>query len=147
MIRTSVRLGAVGAIAAACVVGAAGTASADPVNAPKSFQVPLVCSNGAHYTVAVMDNNGQFAAAHDVASTKTLIPTAFGPFHGVLTDAAGQVVDEFTDPAVSKGRATKSRRTSVHCTFRITQTFTIPELGDVTLNATGSVTGFVAPAR
>lgn len=147
MIRTPVRLGAIAAVAAASVLGGASTASADPVNAPRSFLVPLVCDGGAAYTVAVMENNGQFAAAHDVASTKTLIPTAFGPFHGVLTDAAGNVVDEFTDPAVSKGRATKPRRTVVHCTFSITQTFTIPELGVVTFHGTGSVTGFVAPAR
>ena len=147
MIRNSVRLGAMGAIVATSVLAGATTATADPVNAPRSFNVPLVCGNGAHYTVAVMENNGQFSAAHDVASTRTLIPTAFGPFHGVLTDTAGNVVDEFTDPAVSKGGSPRPRKTSVHCTFRIVQTFTIPELGTVTFHGTGSVTGFVTPAR
>ncbi len=134
------------ALGAASVLAAAGSASADPTGAPNSFQVPLECDNGSSYTV-VLNGNGEFTAAHDLASNSTLIPTAFGPFHGTLTDDAGNVVAEFTDPAVAKGSSTKDRATSVSCTFVIDDTFTDPELGLVHFHGEGSVEGFVTPVR
>jgi hypothetical protein len=137
---------AVVAMAAVAVLGGIGTAMADPGNAPNSSEVPLVCDGGATYTV-VVNGNGQFAAAHDVASNATLIPTAFGPFHGVITDEAGNVVDEFTDPAVAKGSSTKTRTTSISCTYTFDETFTDPELGVLTFHGDGSVIGFSTPAR
>lgn len=146
MIRTSVRLGAIGAIAVASVLGGAGTAAGDPANAPNSVLVPLVCTGGATYSV-VVNGNGNFTPAHDTASNSMLIPTAFGPFTGVLRDAAGTVIESFTDPAVSKGSSTKPRGTATHCTFTIDETFTLPEHGVVTFHGTGSVDGFITPLR
>jgi hypothetical protein len=133
-------------MATAAVVGGIGAAAADPVSAPNSFEVPIMCNDGTAYTVVVA-GNGEFTAAHDLASNTTLIPTAFGPFHGVITDEDGNVLDEFTDPAVAKGNSTKTRTTSISCTFSIDDTFTDPELGVLTFHGEGSVIGFTTPAR
>ncbi len=133
-------------MASAAVLGGIGTATADPGNAPNSFEVPLVCDNGATYTV-VVNGNGNFTAAHDVASNATFIPTAFGPFHGVVTDEGGTVIAEFTDPAIAKGNSTKTRKTSISCTYSFDETFTDPELGVLTFHGEGDVSGFTTPAR
>jgi len=140
------RSGAVIAMAAAAALWGPGPVAADPGNAPNSFAVPLVCDGGATYTV-VVSGNGQFTAAHDAASNSTLIPTAFGVFHGVITDADDNVLDEFTDAAVAKGNSSKTRATSLSCTFTIEDTFTDPELGVLTFHGEGSVIGFSTPAR
>ena len=121
----------------------AGAASADP----KGEVVPLVCDNGVTYQVAV-NGNGEFSPGHDLASTAVLIPTAFGEFHGTVTDSAGNVVDEFTDPAMIKGNAgNHPRATTTTCTFTVTDTFDDPELGTLTFTGNGSVTAFVTPVR
>jgi hypothetical protein len=121
----------------------AGAASADP----KGEVVPLVCDNGSTYEVAVM-GNGPFTPGHDLASTSVLVPTAFGEFHGTVTDSAGNVVDEFTDPAMTKGSSgDQARATTTSCTFTVTDTFEDPELGLLTFTGTGSVTGFVTPVH
>ena len=146
MKRTIARIGAALAITMASVSSVAGIASADPVGSPVSFVVSLACDNGVNYEV-IVSGNGPFAVAHDLASNSILVPTGFGEFHGVLTDAEGNVVDEFTDPPVTKGNATRDRATSATCTFEVEETFTIPELGLVTLHGEGSVIGFVTPAR
>jgi hypothetical protein len=57
------------------------------------------------------------------------------------------VIDEFTDPAMERGSSTKPRATSVNCTFVIVERFDDPDLGPFTFTGTGSVAGFVAPAR
>lgn len=144
MMLTSGRCGAV--LAMAAVFSSAGAATADPGNAPNSTVVPLVCDNGSTYT-AVINGNGAFSPAHDLASNTTLIPTAFGPFHGVVTDANGTVVNEFTDPAIDKGNSTKTRATSVSCIYTFDGTFTDPDLGVLTFHGEGGVIGFTTPAR
>ena len=121
----------------------AGAASADP----KGEVVPLVCDNGSTYEVAVM-GNGPFTPGHDLASTSVLVPTAFGEFHGTVTDSAGNVIDEFTAPAMTKGSSgDQARATTTSCTFTVTDTFEDPELGLLTFTGTGSVTGFVTPVH
>jgi hypothetical protein len=146
MIRSIGRSAAVISLSATAVLGNMGAAAADPANAPNSIEVALICDNGATYT-AVANGGGQFAAAHDVESNATLIPTAFGPFHGMLTDEDGNVLEEFTDPAVAKGSSTKARATSISCTFVIEETFTDPNLGLLTFHGEGSVVGFSTPVR
>jgi hypothetical protein len=123
-----------------------GTAAADPVNAPAAFVVPLVCDDGASYEV-VVNGNGEFGVGHDLASNTILIPTAFGPFRGVITDDEGNVLDEFTEPPSTKGNSTKGRQTSISCTFVIDDTFTDPEFGVLHFHGEGSVVGFTSPAR
>jgi hypothetical protein len=130
-------------LAMAAALGGAGTASADP---SQGELVPVVCDNGHTYLVAV-NGNGLWTPGHDVDSTTMLIPTAFGEFHGVVTDSEGNIIEEFTDPAAAKGRASRPRATTTSCTFTITETFLDPELGLLTFTGTGSVTGFVTPVR
>ena len=143
---TVFRLAAVAGLGAASVLGGVGTAVADPGRAPNSFEVPLVCDDGASYEV-VVNGNGDFGVGHDTASNAMLIPTAFGPFHGVITDAEGNVLDEFTDPPLIKGNATKDRATSVSCTYVLDDTFTDPEFGELHFQGEGSVVGFSTPAH
>jgi hypothetical protein len=144
------RIVAVGAsmIVGAVVVSGAGTAHADPINSPNAFgPFPVVCDNGVTYQVVGI-GNGAFTPAHDVNSTSTLIPTAFGPFHGVVMDLEGNVLDEFTDPAQVKGSSTKDRATSTSCTFTVEFTDFVPEFGEVVqFVGTGTVEGFVTPVR
>jgi len=135
-------------IAAAAGLGIAAALSiAAPSSAdPQGELVPLECDDGASYLVAVT-GNGLWTPGHDINSTSMLIPTSFGEFHGVLTDSTGEVIDEFTDPPMVKGSASKQRRTSVHCTFEFHEQFEDPELGLLFFDGTGSVDGFVTPAR
>ena len=147
------RISRVARYGAATIIGAmamsgAGTAYADPINSPNAFgPFPVVCDNGVTYQV-VGNGNGDFTPAHDVNSTSTLIPTAFGPFHGVVTDLQGNVLAEFTDPAQTKGSSTKDRATSTSCTFTVEFTDFVPEFGQVVRSVgTGSVEGFVTPVR
>ncbi|HEX6329118.1 MAG TPA: hypothetical protein VFZ72_21305 [Jiangellaceae bacterium] len=134
------------AVGAASTLAVVGTAAADPVNAPGAFLVPLACDDGASYEV-VVNGNGEFGVGHDLASNAMLIPTAFGPFHGVITDDGGNVLEEFTDPPSTKGSSTKSRQTSISCTFVVDDTFTDPEFGVLHFQGEGSVVGFSTPAR
>ncbi|MEI8406370.1 MULTISPECIES: hypothetical protein [unclassified Kribbella] len=146
MLRFVVRLGAVLVLGAASVLGVGAIAGADPGGSPRSFEVLLVCDNGESYEL-ILNGNGEFAVGHDSASDSIIVPTAFGPFHGVLTDAAGNVVDEFTDPAVAKGNSTKDRGTSTECTFEFDETFTDPVLGVLHFHGEGTATVFVTPAN
>jgi hypothetical protein len=92
--------------------------------------------------------NGAFTPAHDVNSTSTLIPTAFGPFHGVVTDLQGNVLAEFTEPAQTKGNSTKDRSTSTSCRYSVEFTGFIPDFGQVVhVVGSGTVEGFVTPVR
>lgn len=123
-----------------------GTASADPSANPHSFEVPAVCDNGVSYEFLVA-GNGEFTPAHDKESNTLLVVTGFGEAHGVLTDDEGNVLDEFTDPAVSKGNATKGRKTSVTCAFSFEESFTDPDLGLLHFSFEGTAVGFLTPAR
>jgi hypothetical protein len=140
------RMVAVVALGVASVWPLAGVASADPIGSPRSFVEDIHCDNGVTYDV-VVTGAGVFTPAHDLASNTIVVPTSFGEFHGVLTDAEGNVIEEFTDPGMFKGSATKARGTSVTCTFDFEDTFEDPVLGVVTFSGSGTVTGFVTPAN
>ena len=117
---------------------------AQPPPTPSGEAVTIVCDNGSTYEVSV-NGNGAFTPGHDLASTTILVPTSFGEFHGVLTDADGNVIDEFVDPPMVKGSSSKQRATTTSCTFTITESFEDPDLGPLTFTGDGSVTGFVTP--
>jgi hypothetical protein len=120
-----------------------GVASADP----QGEGILLSCDNGVTYHISV-NGNGDFSPGHDLATTTVLIPVAFGEFHGTLTDASGTVIDEFTDPAMTKGSSgNQARATTTSCTFTVDDTFEDPDLGTVTIHGEGTVTGFVTPVR
>ena len=127
-------------VAAALSISA--SASADPKTEP----IQLVCDNGTTYRAAA-NGHGVFTPAHDVDSTTILNATSFGEFHGVVTDSNGSVLDEFTDPSVAKGSSTKPRATSISCTYVIVAQFDDPDLGPLTFTGTGTVDGFLTPAR
>src|SRR4051794_23921125 len=117
-------------------------ASADPA---KGLPISIECDNGTTYT-AVSNGNGNWTPAHDLNSTAVLIPTSFGEQTITITDADGNVIDSETDPGVTKA-STKPRATTINCDFSGSATFVDPELGPLTFTVTGTVTGFVTPAR
>jgi len=129
----------------AALFATAQVASADPINAPGAIPISVACNNGHVYSV-VVNGNGSWTPAHDVNGTTTLIPLAFGEQVLTETDANGNVIEQTTTPPSSKGAGTSNgtRATKTSCTFSGSQTD--PESGH-TFTITGSVTGFVTPAR
>ena len=138
---THIRVLAAPALALLAVPLAAPAAHADPKTEP----FPVVCDNGVTYS-AVINGNGDWRSAHDTASSTVLIPTSFGPQSWTLTAADGTVLDSGTDPALVKGAAERPRATATTCTFTITQTFTDPDLGELTFVIGGEVRAFTTPA-
>ena len=70
----------------------------------------------------------------------------------VLPSAAqadtGEVIDEFTDPVISKANATKEWHTCLSCSFTNRFEFFDELLDeDLVVEFTGPVTGFYTPAR
>jgi hypothetical protein len=103
-------------------------------------QISLTCG-GTTYSV-VVNGNGEFTPAHDLASTRVFVPHAFGPFTGTIYDASGAVVATFTEPGSVQGSGHQPN--DVSCTFRISfvSDGSDPDVpaGD-TFVGTGSVTG------
>jgi hypothetical protein len=64
-----------------------------------------------------------------------------------VTDSGGNVLDEFTEPGATKGKADRPRRTAVECTYAFEETFEDPDLGELTFTGEGTVYGFTTPAR
>jgi len=130
-------------LATATLPIAAASAGADP----KGEQFLLTCDNDMSYTIAV-NGNGEFTPAHDTGSTTVLVPTSFRGSTFTVTDADGNVVDQGTDDSVAvKGRSERPRATTVDCTYTGSETFTDPDLGELTVTFSGGVRGFVTPAR
>jgi hypothetical protein len=120
-----------------------GVASADP----QGEEILIACDNGVTYHASI-NGNGPWSPAHDLASTQVLIPLALGEFHGTLTDQSGAVIDEFTDPATTKGSSgNHTRATTTSCSFTINSTFVDPKLGTLHFLGVGTVTAFVTPVR
>jgi hypothetical protein len=132
--------------AAGLALAVAAPATADPTHGENGEPFTIVCDNGHSYE-AVGNGNGDFTPAHDLNSNTVLVPTSFGEFHGTVTDEQGTVIEEFTEEAGAKGNSTRNRKTSTSCTFSFHGTFDDPDLGLVTFDGTGSVVGFVTPAR
>lgn len=136
-----------GVSAAATTVALAAPASAHSPAADE-FAFALECDNGQSYLVTT-NGNGEFTPAQDTASNTVFVPTSFGEFHGVVTDAeTGEMIDEFTEPGAAKGHSGKARASSVTCTFLFEGTDFDPDLGiEVHFEASGTVVGFATPAR
>jgi len=124
------------------LASAAGPAVAAPYNA-NTFVLDLSCSNGADYSVTLVDNSADAAPAHLVDSTSVLIPTAF-QFHIVVIDADGNVVDEISPPQRSVHGSSGAQHDTMSCTFAQTETEDIPGVGEVTIHVTGTVDAFLA---
>jgi hypothetical protein len=133
---------AIAGLTMAASLAGAGAAAADPT---KAQTLTLVCDNGHTYTV-VVNSSGAWSPAHDVNSTSTLIPLSFGETTGTVTDANGNLVDSFSDPATAKGSAgSHDRTTTTSCTYTSDDTFVSPDLGPLHVHVQGSVVGFVTP--
>lgn len=135
------RLGKLGALMAggALLVGATAIpASADP---KKGEVTPLTCDNGKNYRV-VVNGNGDYTPGHDLDSTAMLIPLAFGPFTGTVTDGEGNVVEEINEPGSSKGQSGKRAKNAVTCSF----TFSGTE-GGMTFTGSGTVVVRITPQK
>ena len=116
---------------------AVGTLSASAAPA-RAGAVTVQC--GAMTYQTWVNGNGQFSPAHDLASTSTLVPLAFGPTTFTLTDPNGVVVESGTDPAVAKGSSAHAAGAQ-WCTFSLSGT---DEEG-FTFSLTGDVLGQVTP--
>ena len=132
------RLASLLAVAAISAALASATATAAPVNAPNAETVALDCGDAGTYDV-VVNGNGDWSPGHDLNSNAVLIPVAFGETTFTLTDPEGNVIDQGTEPATTKGKAKAKGRARITCTF----TLTFTEDGN-TATVTGSVTGFVS---
>jgi hypothetical protein len=114
-------------------------AQADPVNAKNSFMLEVQCDNGGQYTVTA-NGNGNFAPAHDLGSTTTLVPIAFSDQSVTITDPEGTVVDAESLPDSAKpGAAMHNKNATVTCTFD--GGATAPD--GSTFEISGTVVGFV----
>jgi hypothetical protein len=134
------RLASTLAILALAAVLAGGTATAAPVNAPNAEVVALDCGDAGTFDV-VVNGNGLWTPGHLLDGNGVVIPVAFGEETVTVRDAGGNVVEQFTDPAIAKGKG-KGRagnRTAVECSFMLS----FNEDGN-TITVTGSVTGFMA---
>jgi hypothetical protein len=92
-----------------------------------------------------VNGSGSWTPAHDLDSTTILVPLAFGELVFTVTDANGNVIEQDTTPPSTKGAGTSNgtRATKTSCMFSGSQT----DPAGNTFTITGSVTGFVTPAR
>jgi hypothetical protein len=130
------RLASLLAITAIAAVLTAGAASAAPSKAPNATVVTLDCGGAGTFDV-VINGNGEWSPGHLLAGNGVVVPLAFGEQTGTVRDQEGNVVDQFTEPATTKGRARANGRARVTCTFSATF-----EDEGLTITVTGSVTGF-----
>jgi hypothetical protein len=120
---------------------AAAAGPAAPYN-DNTFVLDLSCSNGAEYTVTLVDNSSDAAPAHLVDNTSVLIPTAF-QFHITVFDADGNVVDEVTPPPEIVHGNSGEQHDTMSCTFSHTETEDIPGAGQVTIQVDGTVDAYL----
>lgn len=126
-------------VAGGLLVGvAAAPAGADP---KKGEVIPLACDNGKSYRV-VVNGNGEFTPGHDLDSTAVLVPLAFGPFTGTVTDSDGNVIETINEPGSSKGQSAEHAKNAVTCSF----TFSSTENG-MTFTGGGTVVVRITPQK
>lgn len=137
MRRTVRRLASLLAIAVLAAALATAVAVAAPVNAPNAEIVTLDCGDAGTFDV-VVNGNGEWTPGHLLDGNGVVVPVAFGESTFVARDAEGNVVDEGSEPATSKGNAKARGRERVTCSF----TLIFVEDG-ITATVTGTVTGFM----
>ena len=113
-----------------------GAAWADPIGAKFERHVTLNC--GGDPISAVVNGAGNWLPAHDLNSTRVLVPVQFLGESGVFTDAAGVPRSFSNPPGPPKGSADAQGRTIVECTFSVDTTF--PDGSRVV--ASGALRGF-----
>jgi hypothetical protein len=135
------RLPSVLAIAGLAAALTSGAALAVPANAPSATVVTLDCGSAGTFDV-VVNGNGQWTPGHLLSGNGVVVPLSFSEQTITVRDAEGNVVDEFTEPAATKGSARARGRERISCAFSATF-----EDEGLTITATGSVTGFRAGPR
>jgi hypothetical protein len=118
-----------------------GSATADPSGAKNSTPITIVCGNTTYQ--AVVNGNGAWAPAHDLNSTSILIPVAFGVETDVFTPPGGPPQTSTTTPR-AKGSSAPRGAPLLNCSYQVGP-LTFPD--GSTFQASGTVTGFVTPAR
>jgi len=111
-------------------------AGADPTNAKNATQLQAIC--GTQSVNVVVNGNGEFTPAHDIASTSVFIPTAFQTTF-TFTPADGGAPEVDTD---TSAKAAPPKAGAVTCVIPKQMLFSGPE-GTATIE--GTVTGFFTP--
>jgi hypothetical protein len=94
------------------VLGAAGTAGADPTNAKKGEIITIECDGGLGTLTVALNGNGDFTPGHVTTSTQVGIPYALH-IEGSFTPTGGEP-EPFVDDIAKKGP--RNGRLAV-CTF------------------------------
>jgi hypothetical protein len=133
---------------AALVVGGTTTATAAP---PERDAIPLVCDDGNTYEV-VVNGNGAFTPGNLLASTRVIVPIAFGEVAFVAVTPSGDVVENIQPPSEKGGGnvAEHNPQSTVTCSFTFTDTLTEEQDGlpaDTEITISGEVTGFLTGPR
>jgi hypothetical protein len=127
------------ALAAASVLPLFALGASSATAAPaRAGAVTVVCGSMTYHTW--VNGNGAWTPAHDLASTTTLVPLAFGPTTFVQYDPSGAIVDQGTEPAEAKGQSSNAAGAQ-WCTFAVD--FTAPDGSRFTLS--GDVLGKATP--
>jgi hypothetical protein len=114
-------------------------AQADPIHASNALPIQITCDNQQTYD-AVSNGNGNWTPAHDLNSTATLIPVAFGEQTVSVYDPDGNPVDQEILPAGAKtGASAHNKNATRNCSFE--GSATAPD--GTTFMVAGTVTGFV----
>jgi predicted secreted Zn-dependent protease len=125
-------------LVAACLVLVAAVsvpvAGADPVNAKGATHVRAIC--GSQTIDVVVNGQGEFTPAHDIASTSVFIPTAFNLTFTFTPTGGSPEAETDTSAKAGPGKGT------VTCTIPLQTLFAGPE-GTATIQ--GTVTGFWTP--
>ena len=121
----------VAALAGVFVPGAA----ADPIRAPSSSTIVIIC--GSESTTLVMNGNGIFSPIHDVAGTSVLVPTSLNVTLTFTFSSGGP-------PAVDHAIISKAApiQNTVSCDIPLQSLFTTV---DTSATIEGTVTGFWTP--
>ena len=122
----------------------AAPAMAAPVRATHSPNITtgtLNCGGGPENDVdVVVHGGGAWTPALSLEGTTTYQPVAFGEFNGVITDSDGNVVDEFTDPALGRS-GNRTGQDLITCTFTSEADFTDVEGNLLHFKIEGEVLG------
>jgi hypothetical protein len=87
---------------ATMVLGAAGTAGADPTNAKKGEILTIECDAGLGSLTVALNGNGEFTPGHVTTSTQVGIPYAFH-IEGSFTPSGGGEPETFVDDSAKPG--------------------------------------------
>jgi hypothetical protein len=137
--------GALSSLALGVLGLTAPTASADPVNGNTST-VEVACTDGASYEVTATDGSAQFAAAHDLGSTATLIPLAWGLAHIELRSIEdGSLIAAFDEDWGGTKGASAHQPGARTCTASLGGVEDVPDLGEVAISVTIPLTVVVTP--